>query len=1738
MSDPSHSGLSSPSSSTPPTSTPPSPALSALILRDVSEEAKQEAARIKGLANKAFLSHRFNEAADLYTKAIEQNPKDATLWCNRAYTRIKLEEHGYGLSDAATAIQLDPKYAKAYYRRATCYLQTLRYKQAIADFRKLLALEPQNALVREQLESTQKILRKAEFEKAIEVEEEKNAAERCIEIIQEGGCDLDRTYDGPKLPTQEDGSYTISLQFIKDMHEWFKAGKTLPRRYVWEIAIHAYNYFVQEESLVTLPLEDGVICDVIGDVHGQFYDMLHLFSLTGEPSENHCLLMNGDLVDRGSWSIEVILTALAYKWLYPKRMYINRGNHETKEMNRTYGFEGEAKHKHGEQTYKLFAQLFTAMPLATLICPTKPPTDKTGILSPEGKKRYFVVHGGLFSKDGVTLDDIRKIDRIGKQPGQEGIMCELLWTDPQELPGRGPSKRGVGIAFGPDVTRRWCLANGITGIIRSHEVRQDGYAIEHDGLCTTVFSAPNYVDQAGNKGAFIRINDAGTREYTQFEATPHPPMKPMAYASGGLASLLISVACSDVPKSELPVPAELAIQIVSFLDAVDILTCRLVCKQLKSLVDTVSELQYSLELTASRCHNNPISGFTTSKRLRLLKDRQIFWKKPAFKPVCDIDFKPQNYNYHGNILIKPRQIQGFGDSKLWNGLDCVALELDSEAVKTREWSLQFKFAIESYAVDPSRGLLVLLRWRPRAWDNWIFEIRTVSLKDGQETSTGYFEVPAPRRYTEESPPFYMQGNMLSIITRDYLGEESDQRTSIHVTIVNMRTGSVHAELTRSAHSLQSLTETFMFSSDTSFLLAVKQEEFFSIEVYSIQEDATEKGDVMIPTHVATFQFPPVREGCSSVGTWAPFSKSYAGGHGHGAQPFTQDTDSAVININRVYFAGSLASDTIIYLSSYIPLSTFLSPLALHKHRGIEAYPLFLPWREWGPIHTRCFDVTRTSRASQEVPRAACGTGFYDKVDYYGSHAIFDFNQREIARDLSTSCAKVHAGFKPEAPATHSAFRRLYRSMRLGVKNTRKVPRFPGRIVSQPTVIPHGNIFTEDIISMLPYRETPVIWEGAEPFTVLGGDVWIGGFFIHDGLNFEPALILLSQLRMQTGTTGWARGSALAVGVGVTTGTGPEQPLPSLIANWPQSPTSSLRQHTAPLSTGFFLVTSIMPSQKIYWPSQLLTRALSKLKLSRVLSKSSTNATYSDTSESELPIPLELAIQILYYLDMEDVLICRLVCKQLKLLVDIVPELQYRLELAVSRCQDNSACESNIPQRLQHLREMQTFWKKPAFKNGPTIHLEPLNYSYHGNIFIMPRRTEEFGDQRLYNAFDCVTLEPNDDSNAVTTHEWSLELDFGAESYTVDLSNEVLVLLHWRLRARHTHNDWIFEIRSVSLKDSQGSSIERVVVPAPRRDFEESPSLEIHNNMLSIVAGGLYGEVSDQKRNIYVTIMSTETGLVYAQLTRCCEHGLEYNSKTFTFASETSFLLTVKYEGFFAIELYSIAQDIAQTNGQNVVVPTHIATFQFPPLKKGFSSAGAWNPFNKSYTGGRVVTPKLGAQPFVHNQDSAIINVNRVYYGPSASEAIQVNCYIPLSAFLSPSELSTWRTDPEGPLFIPWSEWGPIHARCFDVTHSKAIHTVPTAACGSRVYDDGVILDFNQREIARDLRTSCTKVHAGLKSENIGDSFHVQRDRSQYKFRIDGRSSGSWAPWAHRTPTDCHTLREHLHGGHRQHAALS
>lgn len=101
---------------------------------------------------------------------------------------------------------------------------------------------------------------------------------------------------------------------------------------------------INENSFIHL----AIVCQT-----GQYYDLLHIFELNGYPSATHTYLFNGDFVDRGSFSLEVVLTLFAFKWLYPNSLYLARGNHETDNMNKIYGFEGEVKAKFSETMFKV-----------------------------------------------------------------------------------------------------------------------------------------------------------------------------------------------------------------------------------------------------------------------------------------------------------------------------------------------------------------------------------------------------------------------------------------------------------------------------------------------------------------------------------------------------------------------------------------------------------------------------------------------------------------------------------------------------------------------------------------------------------------------------------------------------------------------------------------------------------------------------------------------------------------------------------------------------------------------------------------------------------------------------------------------------------------------------------------------------------------------------------------------------------------------------------------------------------------------------------------------------------------------------------------------------------------------------------------------------------------------------------------------------------------------------------------
>jgi len=469
-----------------------------------SGDVAATAVELKTQGNDALAAGQYAQACALYSRAIEIDDASHVLYSNRAMAHIKAESYGLAIADAERAIRLDPTYIKAYYRRGSANFALGKYRLALRDFKAVCKLRPNDRDARTKLRECEKAAKQLAFASAIEsADDQKVSATLDVANIL-----VDAAYDGPRLG--DDGIVTDA--FIDAMMERFRDQKLIHKKYVLQILLKVKELLDAECSLVDLAIPDEGHYTVCGDVHGQFYDLLHIFEINGRPSATNPYVFNGDFVDRGSFSLEVVTTLFALK-ASGAAIHLNRGNHETKNMSKIYGFEGEVRYKHDATVLALFHECFQGLPLACVI-----------------EKKVFVTHGGLSSDDGVTLDDVRAVDR-GREPPDAGLMCDLLWSDPQAADGRSPSKRGVGLSFGPDVTKRFLEKNDLSLVVRSHEVRDQGYELEHGGLLVTVFSAPNYCDAMGNKGAFLHLDKGLEPKFTTYDAVPHPPVRPMAYAS-------------------------------------------------------------------------------------------------------------------------------------------------------------------------------------------------------------------------------------------------------------------------------------------------------------------------------------------------------------------------------------------------------------------------------------------------------------------------------------------------------------------------------------------------------------------------------------------------------------------------------------------------------------------------------------------------------------------------------------------------------------------------------------------------------------------------------------------------------------------------------------------------------------------------------------------------------------------------------------------------------------------------------------------------------------------------------------------------------------------------------------------------------------------------------------------------------------------------------------------------------
>lgn len=380
------------------------------------------AEELKTKANLYFSKKNYEQAVILYTKAIEKDPNNAIYYGNRSFAHLRTECFGYAFDDASKAIELDKNYIKAYYRRAASLMANGKWKLALKDFETVVKFSPNDPDARRNYSECKKIYNQISFAKAIAVETKKKSVADSLNLDLMSIDD----YDGPKMVNDE-----VTREFILEMIEYFRQEKLLHRKYAFQIILKVRDIFRNAPSLVDITVPKDTKFTVCGDVHGQYYDLLNIFKLNGFPSEENPYLFNGDVVDRGSFSVECILVMFAFKVLYPNHFFLARGNHESDNMNQIFGFEGEVRNKYSPQMFELFSEVFESLPLAHCI-----------------NNKVFVMHGGLFGRDDVTLDDIRAIDRF-RQPPDEGLMCDLLWSDPMAQLGRATSKRGVGVQFGP-----------------------------------------------------------------------------------------------------------------------------------------------------------------------------------------------------------------------------------------------------------------------------------------------------------------------------------------------------------------------------------------------------------------------------------------------------------------------------------------------------------------------------------------------------------------------------------------------------------------------------------------------------------------------------------------------------------------------------------------------------------------------------------------------------------------------------------------------------------------------------------------------------------------------------------------------------------------------------------------------------------------------------------------------------------------------------------------------------------------------------------------------------------------------------------------------------------------------------------------------------------------------------------------------------------------------------------------
>lgn len=326
----------------------------------------------------------------------------------------------------------------------------------------------------------------------------------------------DRVVKNHPLPSRKPLSLEMILKPDQKLPDWvlIKNHLAIEGKLTKQAALYIISQakFIIEREPNIIQISDPLT--IVGDIHGQFYDFLKILEIGGNP-ENTKYLFLGDYVDRGIFSIEVLLLLYALKVNYPKTIILLRGNHESRQMTSFFNFREETFHKYDLETYEMVMDSFDCLPLACIV-----------------NKKFIAVHGGL-SPELTSINDISSLNRYAEPP-RSGLFCDLLWSDPVESasgslaePYKYNSVRSCSYYFGQQAAKKFLQKNSLSCIIRAHEAQLEGYKMHRwNGaakfpVVITIFSAPNYCDTYNNKGAILKLIDS-TLNIQQYNCSPHP----------------------------------------------------------------------------------------------------------------------------------------------------------------------------------------------------------------------------------------------------------------------------------------------------------------------------------------------------------------------------------------------------------------------------------------------------------------------------------------------------------------------------------------------------------------------------------------------------------------------------------------------------------------------------------------------------------------------------------------------------------------------------------------------------------------------------------------------------------------------------------------------------------------------------------------------------------------------------------------------------------------------------------------------------------------------------------------------------------------------------------------------------------------------------------------------------------------------------------------------------------------